>query len=59
MRKTMIEELDGLYVVSCFEDGVYVFEEEFDTPKKAMVYAELYVASNWRLSNAPSTLTIN
>lgn len=59
MRKTMIEEMNGLYVVSCFENGVYVFEEEFDSPKKAMIYAELYVASNWRLSNAPSSLAIN
>jgi hypothetical protein len=55
----MVEELNGKFVVSCFVDGLYDHEMEFESEKPAEYYAALYIASNWRLSNAPSSMTIN
>lgn len=59
MRKAMVEELNGKFVVSCFVNGLYDHEMEFESEKPAEYYAALYIASNWRLSNAPSSMTIN
>jgi hypothetical protein len=59
MRKVMIEELEGRFVVTCFVDGLYDHEMEFESEKPAEYYAALYMASNWRRSNAPSSLAIN
>ena len=59
MRKTMIEELNGVFVVSCFENGLLVQEVEFPSEKPAEYYAAVYLASNWKLSNSPSSLSIH
>ena len=59
MCKTMIEELDGMFVVSCFANGVFVEEMTFPSKEQAQYYATLYAASSWKLSNSSSSLSIH
>jgi len=59
MCKTMIEELDGMFVVSCFSDGLFVEEMFFPSKEQAQCYATLYAASSWKLSTFSSSLSIH
>jgi hypothetical protein len=59
MRKAMVEEIDGVFVVSCFSNGLFVEEMTFPSHEQAQHYATLYAASNWKLSNSPSSLSIH
>jgi hypothetical protein len=59
MAKAMVEEVNGMFVVSCFSNGLLVEEMTFPSEKQAQYYARLYTASNWRLSNSSSSLSIH
>lgn len=56
MCKTVIEELYGMFVVSCFSDGLFVEEMFFPSKEQAQCYATLYAA---RLSNSSSSISIH
>jgi len=59
MRKVMIEELNGVFVVSCFENGTFMFEKEFETEKHVEYFVIGYTASNWKQTTCRSSLSIH